>query len=162
MSTIEHLKFASTVDLPKLLEGHHSQHQARTGEIIHVYAIAGPPVFGDAKENQWNFNIEIPLWGVTFILSGYVDLFSLAIDATFSVKIPIVGSIKLAEVKGNLRDGVTVNFGISGVLSGEARFYVNDRWLYVDLSATVFGTHHGPVTIRLIPLPYVSSSRVPP
>ena len=75
-------------------------------------------------------------------------------NATLSVEVPIVGTVRLAEVRGNLRDGVTVSFGVS-FLHGDARFYLRDGWLYVDLSATVFGTHHGPVSIPLIPIPYV-------
>ncbi|KAI0263241.1 hypothetical protein BC834DRAFT_827767, partial [Gloeopeniophorella convolvens] len=86
-------------------------------------------------------------------LKGYIDLSTLEIDATFSVKIPIVGTYKLAEVKGNLKDGVSVTFGIPWVISGTARFYVRDGWLWVDLSAEIFGTTYGPVSIKLIPLP---------
>ncbi|KAI0741034.1 hypothetical protein C8Q76DRAFT_709867 [Earliella scabrosa] len=132
-STAMHLTCANCIDIHKLLEGHHRQYQARTGETIHVYAIAGPPVFGDAKENQWNTYAELER--VLVQLSGSVDLFSLEINATLSVEVPIVGTVRLAEVRGN--------------------FYLREGWLYVDLSATVFGTHHGPVSIPLIPIPYV-------
>ncbi|KAI0297025.1 hypothetical protein B0F90DRAFT_1742452, partial [Multifurca ochricompacta] len=52
--------------------------------------------------------------------------------------------------KGNLKDGVEVSFGIS-VLKGTARFYINGGWLWVDLSATVFGTVYGPLKVKLIP-----------
>ncbi|KAI0263224.1 hypothetical protein BC834DRAFT_971496 [Gloeopeniophorella convolvens] len=143
----------SNVELGKWVEGHHRVSQeGKNGELVHVYAIAGPPVFG-GDPGRWDFDIEFPIWGVTFILKGYVDLTTLEIDATFSVRIPIIGTFKLAEVKGNLKDGVSVSFGISGILSGKATFYVRDGWIWVDLSAEIFGTTYGPVSIKLIPLP---------
>ncbi|KAI0293862.1 hypothetical protein B0F90DRAFT_1642157 [Multifurca ochricompacta] len=85
-------------------------------------------------------------------LKGYVDKSTLEIDAAFSVKVPIIGSFQLAQVKGNLQDGVKVTFGVS-ILHGDARFYYSAGWIYLDLSATVFGTVYGPLTIKLIPLP---------
>lgn len=88
-------------------------------------------------------------------LSGYIDLASLEISARLSVRIPIIGTYQLAEVKGNLKDGVSVQFGISGILSGKATFFIRDGWLTLDLSATVFGSTYGPISIRLLPLPCV-------
>ncbi|KAI0297034.1 hypothetical protein B0F90DRAFT_1742554 [Multifurca ochricompacta] len=64
----------------------------------------------------------------------------------------MMGTFRLAEVKGNLNDGVEVPFD-SSVVKGEAKFYVSDGRLWVDLSATVFGTTCGPLKVELIPLP---------
>ncbi|KAI0297028.1 hypothetical protein B0F90DRAFT_1635173, partial [Multifurca ochricompacta] len=89
-------------------------------------------------------------------LKGYIDIGTFEINAEFSVRVPIIGTFRLAAVKGNLKDGVQVSFGIS-VLKGTARFYINSGWLYVDLSATVFGTVYGPLKVKLIPLPWVFS-----
>ncbi|KAH9959369.1 hypothetical protein BJV74DRAFT_788840, partial [Russula compacta] len=86
-------------------------------------------------------------------LKGSINLSTLSISATFSVRVPILGTFTLANLNGNLNDGVSVTFGVSGILSGTAKFYVKDKWLYVDLSATVFGTTYGPISIGLIPLP---------
>ncbi|EIW74806.1 hypothetical protein CONPUDRAFT_66572, partial [Coniophora puteana RWD-64-598 SS2] len=88
-------------------------------------------------------------------LKGSVNLTSLQIDASFSVRIPIIGTFQLASFQGNLIEGVKFTFGISGILSGEARVYLKDKWLWLDLSATVFGSKYGPLSIKLIPLPYV-------
>ncbi|KAI0297056.1 hypothetical protein B0F90DRAFT_1635174, partial [Multifurca ochricompacta] len=87
-------------------------------------------------------------------LKGYIDVGTFEINAEFSVKVPILGTYRLATVKGNLKDGVEVSFGIA-VLKGTARFYINSGWLWVDLSATVFGTTYGPLKVKLIPLPCV-------
>ncbi|KAI0293863.1 hypothetical protein B0F90DRAFT_1670710 [Multifurca ochricompacta] len=134
---------SSNIGLKQWLVGHHNSYEHEvTGETIHVYAIAGPPVYSDGDSDRIDFDIELPLWGVTWVLKGYVIKSTLAIDAAFSVKVPIIGSFQLAQVKGNLQDGV--------------KFYYSAGWIYVDLSATVFGTVYGPLTIKLIPLPFGS------
>ncbi|KAI0295583.1 hypothetical protein B0F90DRAFT_1143885 [Multifurca ochricompacta] len=140
--------------LKQWLVGHHNSYEhEKTGELIHVYAIAGPPVYAEGDSDRIDFDIEVPLWGVTWILKGYVEKSTLEIDAAFSVKIPIIGTYQLAKVKGNITDGVKVTFGVS-VVRGDARFYYSNGWIYVDLSATVFGKVYGRVTIKLIPLPF--------
>ncbi|KAI0294049.1 hypothetical protein B0F90DRAFT_1954888, partial [Multifurca ochricompacta] len=50
--------------------GHlNSYKHEKTGEIIHVYAIAGPPVYAEGDSNRIDFDIEVPLWAVTWIVS---------------------------------------------------------------------------------------------
>ncbi|KAI0263228.1 hypothetical protein BC834DRAFT_888118 [Gloeopeniophorella convolvens] len=74
-------------------------------------------------------------------------------DAFLSARFPLIENLPLAEVKGNLKDGIKVTFDISGILSGSATFYVRDGWVWIDLSATVFGTTYGPISVKLFPLP---------
>ena len=74
------------------------------------------------------------------------------IDATFSVRVPIFGEHNLSKVRGNLGDGVKITYGIRGVLSGTSRFYGKNKWLWVDMAATVFGTPHDLLSIKLIPI----------
>lgn len=89
-------------------------------------------------------------------MKGYIDLTTKEIDAALFVKIPLFPEIKLAEVKGNLQDGVTVSFSIlDGKISGSATFYIKDKWLWVKLSVTIFGKKYSG-DWRLIPLPIVS------
>ncbi|KAJ6571340.1 hypothetical protein B0H19DRAFT_935621 [Mycena capillaripes] len=78
----------------------------------------------------------------------------LAMDAAFYAKVPILPMLKLTEVKGNLADGIAVAFNNS-LVNGKARFYISDKWVYINLSATVFGKAHGPLDFELFPLPYV-------
>ncbi|KAI0263240.1 hypothetical protein BC834DRAFT_888187, partial [Gloeopeniophorella convolvens] len=73
-------------------------------------------------------------------------------DAFLSAKSPF-GELRLAEVKGNLKDGIKVTFDIPGILSGTATFYVRDGWVWIDLSVTVFGKTYGPISVKLLPLP---------
>ncbi|KAJ6569021.1 hypothetical protein B0H19DRAFT_937888 [Mycena capillaripes] len=75
-------------------------------------------------------------------------------SATLSVRVPIVGTLQLADVTGNLADGIPVTFG-TPVVTGNAKFYISNKWLYINLSAVVFGVAHGPLDFQLIPLPYV-------
>ncbi|KAJ7772398.1 hypothetical protein B0H16DRAFT_1305251 [Mycena metata] len=79
---------------------------------------------------------------------------ALAMNATLSVRIPILGTLQLSNVNGNLADGIAVTFSTS-VVNGNAKFYISNNWLYINLSAVVFGTAHGPMAFQLIPLPYV-------
>ncbi|KAI0295584.1 hypothetical protein B0F90DRAFT_1919298 [Multifurca ochricompacta] len=104
----------SDVALKQWLVGHlNSYKHKKTGELIHVYAIAGPPVYAEGDSDRIDFDIE---------LKGYAEKSTLEIDAAFSVKIPIIGTYQLAKVKGNITDGVKVTFGVS-VVRGDARFY---------------------------------------
>ncbi|KAI0297032.1 hypothetical protein B0F90DRAFT_1742527 [Multifurca ochricompacta] len=145
---------STDLGLEKWIEGHHHQYEDPvTAEIIHVYAIAGAPVFhNDTKVPHYDIDIEFPLWGVVWILRGYIDHSTLEIDGELAVRLPIIGTFTLAAVKGNLKDGVKATFGIS-VLNGDARFYASGGWLWIDLSATIFGATLGPLTIKLIPVP---------
>ncbi|KAI0294057.1 hypothetical protein B0F90DRAFT_1670603 [Multifurca ochricompacta] len=147
------MTYTFTPSLKQWLVGHHNSYEhEKTGKLIHVYAIADPPVYAEGDSDRIDFDIEVPLWAVTWILKGYVEKSILEIDAAFSVKIPIIGTYQLAKVNGNLTDRVKVTFGVS-VVHGDAKFYYSNGWIYVDLSATIFGKVYGRVTIKLIPLP---------
>jgi hypothetical protein len=87
-------------------------------------------------------------------LNGYLNTNNLAMNAAFSVRIPIVGTVKLADVIGNLADRIAVTFATS-MVNGNAKFYISNNWLYIDLSAVVFGNSHGPLSFGLFPLSYV-------
>ncbi|KAJ7085279.1 hypothetical protein C8R44DRAFT_594116, partial [Mycena epipterygia] len=78
----------------------------------------------------------------------------LVMNATFSARVPILGTFKLTDVEGNLADGIAVTFNIS-MLNGNAKFYISDKWVYINLSAVVFGKAYGPSAFGLFPLPYV-------
>ncbi|KAJ7277157.1 hypothetical protein C8J57DRAFT_1308669 [Mycena rebaudengoi] len=126
-------------DVSNLVDGRHQ-------------AIAGPPVFGNSDPGRYDFHVEVPLWGVTWLLHGYTDA-KLAMNATFSIRLPFVGTTQLANLKGNLADGITLIFDIKILSNGKAKFYISDKWLYLNLSATVYGKAHGPTAFGLFPLP---------
>ena len=50
--------------------------------------------------------------------------------------------------------GVKTGFGAS-MLNGEARFFKDEKWIVVELSAKVYDTDHDSVIVRLIELQYV-------
>lgn len=118
-----------------------------------MFAVAGPPVFGDIDSRRWDFTVEIPIGPVGSIVSGYIDLETLTVDAEYSARIPVTGTITLSHIKGNLIDGISTTFGVSGVLSGTNRLYLKGKTLYLDLSETTFGTTYGPYTIKLFDIP---------
>ncbi|KAI0294063.1 hypothetical protein B0F90DRAFT_1928022 [Multifurca ochricompacta] len=69
---------------PQWPAGHHNSYEhEKTGQLIHVYAIAGPPVYAEGDSDRIDFDIE---------LKGYVEKSTLEINAAFSVKIPIIGT----------------------------------------------------------------------
>ncbi|KAJ7058705.1 hypothetical protein C8F01DRAFT_1146985 [Mycena amicta] len=101
----------------------------------------------------WHFNTEMsPVFGVTLILRGFLNLSTHEIDAAFSAKIPFLGSFVLTHVKGSLARDIAVGFDIS-ILAGKAVYYERDGWLWVSLSVTVYGQPHGPLAIRLFFIP---------
>ncbi|KAH9996390.1 hypothetical protein BJV74DRAFT_883678 [Russula compacta] len=146
------------LDIPELVDRHHNEHvDEKTGQVIHVFAVAGPPPFGaSSAAGEWDFNIQFSVLGLTFKLSGSVNLSTLSVSASLSIHLPFIGDVTLASVNGNLKDGVSVTFGVSGVVSGKARFYLKGKELWVDLTATIFG-HSTTVSIKLITLPCVVS-----
>ena len=53
-----------------LLESHHNAAQdAKSGEIIHVFAFTGPPTFGDTSTDRHHFDIHFSVGPVTFEVS---------------------------------------------------------------------------------------------
>jgi len=144
---------------PEVLLGRHHrvQRDEKSGKEVHVFAIAGPPVFetgdDDDSANAYDFNINIPVGPVVFILTGTIDSSTLTIQATFKVQVPFFGTYTLGQIDGNLNTGVSLQFGISGIVSGTVKFYAKGGWLWMDLSATILGSKYGPLSVQLIPLP---------
>ncbi|KAK7026031.1 hypothetical protein VNI00_015749 [Paramarasmius palmivorus] len=118
-------------------------------DVYHVYALAGRPVFGD-KKDRYNVEIDIPLGPVILQLRGYFDLTTLEADISVYVKVPLLPAIKLGEFKGNLRDGITITVGASGILAGSITLYVKDGWLWIKFSLEVFGQTYD-AEFKLIP-----------
>ncbi|KAJ7231080.1 hypothetical protein C8J57DRAFT_1092034 [Mycena rebaudengoi] len=78
----------------------------------------------------------------------------LDVNATFSVRVPVMGTFQPTAVKGNLANGIAVTVDGS-TINGKAQFYISDKWVYINLAAVVFGQEHGPTAFGLFPLPYV-------
>jgi hypothetical protein len=85
-------------------------------------------------------------------LIGCIDLDKKEIWAVLYAVIPILGKVKLASVEGSLEDGIEITFGVPG-LRGKARFFLQGKWVCVELTAYVFGKKFGPKVFRLFPLP---------
>ncbi|KJA22697.1 hypothetical protein HYPSUDRAFT_99483, partial [Hypholoma sublateritium FD-334 SS-4] len=76
-------------------------------------------------------------------ITGYIDLTSLAVSAAFTVRVPILGTFTLGSFSGNLNDGITLTFGVSGIISGTAKLYLSlGTEVYLDLTATILGSHY--------------------
>ena len=57
-------------DVPALLEGHHHEvtDEVSKKDIVHVFAIAGAPVYGTLGK-KWDFHIEWSFLGLVWIVS---------------------------------------------------------------------------------------------
>ncbi|KAK7026030.1 hypothetical protein VNI00_015748 [Paramarasmius palmivorus] len=139
------------------IEWHKDHHRAievpRDGgsETYHVFAIAGPPVFGDVK-GRYNIDIEIPIGPIILELKGYIDLGNLDADIYAYIKVPIFGTYQVGELKGNLKTGISISVGIPGILSGTITLYAKDGWLWIKFSLTIFGKTYT-AEFKLIPIP---------
>ena len=59
----------SGTELEKFLKGHHhAAKDTRSNEVVHVYAIAGHPVFGEER-SSYDFDIEFGFAGLTWFVS---------------------------------------------------------------------------------------------
>ena len=53
-----------------LLESHHNvAKDAKSGEVIHVFAFSGPPTFGGSSPGRWDFDINFSIGPATFEVS---------------------------------------------------------------------------------------------
>ncbi|KAG8921170.1 hypothetical protein FRC02_000409, partial [Tulasnella sp. 418] len=119
--------------LKSWIDGHH-----REVDGVHVFAIAGPPPFGES-DNRWDIDIEIPIGPVILQLVGYIDLSTLDVDIAAYVKIPGLPALKVGELKGNLNDGIEISFDLV-IIKGSLRLYIKDKCLWLAYELTVFGT----------------------
>lgn len=53
----------------RLIENHHNvAEDAKSGDVIHVFAFTGPPTFGDAS-TRWDFDIHFSIGPAAFEVS---------------------------------------------------------------------------------------------
>ncbi|KAI0692919.1 hypothetical protein C8T65DRAFT_744934 [Cerioporus squamosus] len=127
--------------LEKWLGGHHivvTDSDKRDGVEYHAFVIGGNPVAG--PKERYDFQADIPIGPIILQLVGFIDTSTLDADITLYVKVPLLPAIKVAEVKGNLRDGIIFTINIPGVASGSVKVYIaDDKWLHVKFTLTIFG-----------------------
>ena len=81
---LEMLTDRRLTELKGWLERHHDVtllHEAEFKEIVHVFAIVSPPVFGvntnnNLSSNGWDFDVRFVMMGVEFRVSTEVASFS--------------------------------------------------------------------------------------
>ncbi|KAJ7624777.1 hypothetical protein FB45DRAFT_86758 [Roridomyces roridus] len=125
------------------------------GTVEHIQASSIPD---HSNPSRLGIDIQLPLWDFTWILKGWIDRSTLEMEATFSIKVASRSPYPLAQVKGNLKRGIPISFGIRHIVSGKANFYLtgdwsSGLWLNVALSASAFGVDHGPAVVPLLELP---------
>lgn len=65
------------------------------------------------------------------------DLANLGVDVQVKLNVPILGSVEIGKISGNLKQGLSLKVGYSGIAGGEVGVKLNssDVILYWDLSA---------------------------
>ncbi|KAJ7073833.1 hypothetical protein C8F01DRAFT_1098489 [Mycena amicta] len=133
---------------------------------VAVHTITDAPPTGSTLDraelaggSHWRFNTEIPLFLVTLILKGVLNLATREIDAALSAKIPFVGSFVLTHVKGSLTRDIAVGFDIR-ILAGTAVYYERDGCLWMSLTARVYEKQHGPLEVKLFSIPEQFKARL--
>jgi len=146
---------AANLSLP-LGRHHRVVRDEKSGKEVHVFAIAGPPVFetdDDDSANAYDFNINIPIGPVIFYLTGSINTSTLTIGSIFSVQVPFYGTYTLGWLGGSLITSVFFSFKVSGILVGAVKVYSKNGWLWMDVDVSIFGTEYGPMSLQLIPIP---------
>jgi hypothetical protein len=95
--SVEHSNFGCTnpdefgvtdTALERFAKGHHSTHQVSDTEVIHIYAIAGKPVFTNLE--RYDFDIKVPFAGAVWEVSfscGYRAMRLLILLGLVSLKV---------------------------------------------------------------------------
>jgi hypothetical protein len=137
---------------------------------VHIFSIVGNPIYGTDKRHK--VYIAIPIGPVQLIVStefyirtffllvvqldGYVDFVNLEVDIKVYIKLPIVPRIKIAEFKGNLKDGITVAVSAGGIIKGSLTLFVQNyegrKWIWIHVEVTVYKKTFNFET-RVIPFP---------
>jgi len=140
------------LDLDKWLDQHHRvEDKERTnGDEIHVFAVEHGDVFGaDSTIKHWE--ISFHLGPLTIKVVVELDLAKKTLSITVYGKLPFLPEFKIASGSGSIQNGITLKFNLK-VIQGEFRFYVKDKWLWLDYNVKVLGKQWKG-TLKLIPLP---------
>ncbi|QRV73254.1 hypothetical protein RhiJN_01268 [Ceratobasidium sp. AG-Ba] len=99
----------------------------------------GPSLLGFGNEITFS-------WGFgPLVCKGVVNTALLSLSGVLTAHIPFIGSIKLAELAGDLKTGIETGINVF-VAEGRARLYLKDGnqiWLSLELSSKFFPTIKG-------------------
>jgi len=143
--------------LEEWLAGHHTSNNPVIGAAeYHVFAVTGFPTFGNGSKDHWDVQIGVPIGPVVLELGGYVSILSLNCDISAHVKFPLIPSVAVGALKGELLRGITIE-PITSNFEGSITLNVKDKWLCIKFSIQVFGKTyvHDPWSreVKLIPIP---------
>jgi len=95
----------------KAYEDNVTPYVADTGTNLYVYkAIQGD----DKAPNTWSWSFGVGPLSIQL----EINTATYAVSVKVYLSIPIVGSVLIGQATGNLKDGVTVTVGYSGIISG--------------------------------------------
>ncbi|EEB94256.1 hypothetical protein MPER_06955 [Moniliophthora perniciosa FA553] len=86
-------------------------------------------------------------------LVGIIDVSSLETDIGAFINMPTIPDIHISNFKGNLNDGITIEAGISGVVSGRTTLFLKDGWKFISFTLDIFGQQYD-AEFKVIPLPF--------
>ncbi|THH27616.1 hypothetical protein EUX98_g6577 [Antrodiella citrinella] len=120
------------------------------GRTHSFLAKAGLTAFMD-KKKEIQVNADIPVSVVILQLRGPIDLDTLDCDIEAFVKLPLAPALRVGNLKGNLRQGVTTRFSVAQV-GGAITLYLKEKRLWIRSEIAFRGKTHN-VDVGLIPLP---------
>ncbi|KAF7296872.1 hypothetical protein MIND_00918500 [Mycena indigotica] len=101
-----------------------------------------------------DFETPIPIGGSnsSFLLKGSIS--ETELDAELLADLPLLGKVTLTHIRGDVRDGLATHNSFNvGLWSGTVECTIHDDWLFVALTAGMFGQSIGPVKVRLFYIP---------
>ncbi|RPD53723.1 hypothetical protein L226DRAFT_531392 [Lentinus tigrinus ALCF2SS1-7] len=147
---------SDAVPVGKWLERHHVVYdEKRSGKTYHAFVQGGYPLVGPDPKASYDIEVDVPLGPVILQLRGSINTSTLEADIGLYVKVPFLPAIKLGELSGNLRDGITISVGVPGILEGSVTLYISDdNWLHIKFTLTIFGEEYS-ADIALFPIPWL-------
>ncbi|KAF8655948.1 hypothetical protein AX16_002855 [Volvariella volvacea WC 439] len=138
------------ITLPPSTTGHPDEHDELAKWADANITPDGHVILLSAPSTPGVYPFDITLF-FALNISGNVDVNTLSLEVRASITIPIKGKVQLGGIKGDLKQGIVLNFNVWAA-KGNLRFFLEAKFLKVTVDvSSLIGSWNK--TISLIPLP---------
>ncbi|KZP30665.1 hypothetical protein FIBSPDRAFT_945599 [Athelia psychrophila] len=109
----------------------------KNSETYHVFIIQEKSLLKSANDTKLDIAVNIPIGPVILQFTGWVDTATFDVLIDVDVKIPFLPAVRIGELKGNLKAGISITFGVAGI-TGEITLYLQGQCIFVSFTLTVF------------------------